>query len=125
MPEIIRTFEDLDCWKISRELRLKIGELVKRLPKEEKFTLCDQLIRASRSVTNNIAEGYGRFHFQENIQYCRQARGSLFEIIDHLLICHEENYISKEELEILKAQTIRAISIINGYINYLKKAKNT
>ena len=65
------SFYDLDVWKKARVFRNDIFELLKSFPKEEKYTLKDQLIRASRSITANIAEGHGRFHFQENIQYCR------------------------------------------------------
>ncbi len=74
----ITSFEDLDCWKKGTELRKVISSLIKKFPRDE-FSLKDQIRRASRSVTNNIAEGYGRFHFQETIQFCRQARGSLYE----------------------------------------------
>ena len=77
-PRGIATFEDLDVWKYSVEIRQKISRLVKSFPTEEKFRLADQMIRASRSVTANVAEGFGRFHFQESIQFCRQARGSLY-----------------------------------------------
>jgi four helix bundle protein len=77
----MNSFEELEVWKASQELRNSIWELTKTFPKEERYRLSDQLIRASRSVFANIAEGFGRFHFQENIQFCRQARGSLFEIL--------------------------------------------
>ena len=60
----IKSFEDLECWKTGTQLRKLISEIVKKFPIEEKYKLADQIIRASRSVTNNIAEGYGRFHFQ-------------------------------------------------------------
>lgn len=59
----IRSFEDLNCWKKGREIRIKVSELVKTFPSEERFELVSQMRRASRSVTHNIAEGYGRFHF--------------------------------------------------------------
>lgn len=62
------TFETLEVWKEARELRNEISKLTKKLPVNERFRLSDQMIRASRSVTANIAEGYGRYHFQENIQ---------------------------------------------------------
>jgi four helix bundle protein len=55
--------EDLEAWKHTREFRKKISILVKSFPMDEKFRLSDQLIRASRSFTANIAEGYGRFHY--------------------------------------------------------------
>ena len=82
----MKTFEDLDCWKKIAGLRRTLGELVKIFPAHEKYRLTDQIIRAARSATSNIAEGYGRFHYQENIQYCRQTRGSLYELIEHLIV---------------------------------------
>lgn len=119
----IKSFEDLECWKAATDIRRRISILTKTFPKEEKYTLTDQLIRASRSVTNNIAEGYGRFHFQENIQYSRQSRGSLHEIIDHLIIAKDENYISEEQYKHFRELLTRNLAILNGYINYLVNQK--
>ncbi len=67
------------------------------LPKTKEYKLKDQMIRCLCSVTNNIAEGYGRFHCQGDIQFCRISRGSLFEVIDHLLISVEKSYMDKIE----------------------------
>src|SRR3972149_11014699 len=78
------TFEDLDVYQLAREFRNKIYDVVKKLPEKERYNLAGQMRRAAVSLTNNIAEGYGRFHYQENIQFCRQARGSLNELIDDL-----------------------------------------
>ena len=119
----IRSFEDLECWKSATELRKGISSLVKRFPKEEKYNLIDQLIRASRSVTNNIAEGYGRFHYQENIQFSRQSRGSLYEIIDHIIIAKDELYITNEEYITLRNLIDKCLALLNGYINYLINQK--
>jgi four helix bundle protein len=120
---MIRTFEELECWKKAAALRRRISALVKTFPPEEKFKLTDQLIRSSRSVTANIAEGYGRFHYQENIQFCRHGRGSLFETIDHLIVACEEGYISEDQLKNYKSEIHECLAILNGYINYLMKAK--
>ncbi|NVM57163.1 MAG: four helix bundle protein [Desulfobacterales bacterium] len=117
------TFEDLDVWKFCRELRKKLTELARRLPDEEAFRLANQMIRAARSVTNNLAEGYGRFHYQENIQFCRQSRASLYESIDHLTICLDDSYITEDELKEYRSQCIRGIQLVNGYIRYLKTQK--
>ncbi|HMS65767.1 MAG TPA: four helix bundle protein [Ignavibacteria bacterium] len=117
------TFEDLEVWKKGRELRLRLVQMVKTFPKDEKYRLGDQIIRAARSVTNNIAEGYGRFHYQETIQFCRHSRGSLYELIDHLIICLDENYIDEGKFIDFKSQTFTVIKILNGYISYLKKQK--
>ena len=81
-----KSFKDLEVWKKSRALRRELSLLVKTFPAEENYRLTDQLIRAGRSVTANIAEGYGRYHYQENIQFCRQSRGSLTEVQDHLTV---------------------------------------
>ena len=125
MPEKLGSdFRDLNVWKVCRDLRIMIWKLCKRFPSEEKFRLTDQMVRASRSSTSNIAEGHGRFHFQENIQFCRQSRGSLFELIDHTLVAEECEYISIEEKEELIEHIVSAIRLLNGYIKYLKGRKN-
>ncbi|MCO4291746.1 four helix bundle protein [Solitalea sp. MAHUQ-68] len=117
------SFEDLEAWKFAREFRKEISELTKLFPSEEKYRLTDQILRSSRSISNNIAEGFGRFHFQENIQFCRQARGSLTETNDHLYIAFDEKYISKEQLDLLLEKSTVCLKVLNGYIAYLKNAK--
>lgn len=107
------------------KLRKDLKIFIDSLPKSEEYRLKDQVIRCLRSVTNNIAEGYGRFNHQENIQFCRISRGSLYEVIDHLIIAEEENYITRNELAKQKEQITKCVTILNGYINYLKKAKAT
>lgn len=119
----ITSFEDLECWKIGAELRKEIKTLTDSFPIEEKFRLSDQMIRCSRSVTNNIAEGYGRFHYLENAKFCRNSRGSLMELLDHLLIANESGYISNETLELFRIKIKKGNALINGYIKYLIKAK--
>ncbi|HUL20701.1 MAG TPA: four helix bundle protein [Thermodesulfobacteriota bacterium] len=119
----IESFEDLFVYQKAREFSRKIAELIKRLPANEKNKLRDQMTRARRSITNNIAEGYGRFHYQENIQYCRQSRGSICEIIDDLIECRDENYIEGKEFSSLKEEAYSLMKILNKYIAYLQKAK--
>jgi len=119
----IRSFEDLECWKIGVEIRKLSMQLVRKLPPEEKYDLGSQLKRAARSITANIAEGYGRFHFQENIQFCRISRGSAYETIDHLLVATEESYITQKEMGAAKELINTFLKVLNGYINYLSNAK--
>ena len=78
------SFTDLETWKQSRKIRNYVSDLVKKFPADEKFRLTDQIIRSSRSIGNNLAEGHGRFHYQDNIRFCIMARGSLTETLDHL-----------------------------------------
>lgn len=116
--------EDLDVWKECRKLRIELRKIAKSLPPEEKFRLVDQLTRACRSITNNIAEGYGRFHYQENIQYLRQSRGSVCECIDDLYVCFDEEYIDSKLFTELYEQSQLCIRLINGYIKYLNNRKS-
>jgi four helix bundle protein len=80
--------------------------------------------RAALSLTNNIAEGHGRYHYQENIQFCRISRGSLMELIDDLNACIDEKYSSVDYLEELKKEGYKINKMLNGYIAYLKKRRN-
>jgi four helix bundle protein len=119
----IESFEDLFVYQKAREFSRKIAKLIKELPESEKFKLKDQMTRARRSITNNIAEGYGRFHYQENIQYCRQSRGSICEVVDDLIECFDENYIDENKCRSLKDEAYSFMKILNKYIAYLQRAK--
>lgn len=119
----IRTFEDLEVWKKGREIRLFIQAVVKKFPAEEKFALILQIRKSSRSITNNIAEGYGRFFYQENIQFCRISGGSLTETLDHMIVAFDEKYINDAELNEFRVLYADCLRLLNGYISYLQKAK--
>lgn len=120
----IRTFEDLRVWQLARKIRNEVFELVKVFPSEEKYRLTDQMIRSSRSISDNISEGYGRFHYQENIQYCRQGRGSAYELKNQINTALDCKYIDESRYQYHKNQIIECIQLLNGYIRYLKNAKN-
>ena len=117
-------FTDLILWQKSRSFRNRIYEICQAFPKEEKFRLADQMIRSTRSICSNIAEGHGRFHYQENIQYCQMARGSLIETLDHLICALDCKFISESEFADLKMLVFEIKKILNGYILHLKKQKN-
>ncbi|TYB36958.1 MAG: four helix bundle protein [Flexistipes sinusarabici] len=118
-------FRDLEIWQLGKALRTEVYELCKNLPKEENYKLKDQMIRASRSFTANLAEGYGRFHYQENIQFCRQARGSLFELIDHFTVCLECGYLDEDRFAVFENNIKEIVKKLNGYIKYLRTKKDT
>jgi len=123
--ESIESFEDLQCWQACRTLRLFITqEVIPLLPKEEKYRLCDQLYRSARSTTANIAEGYGRYHFLDNSRFCTQARGSCWEVLDHLITGVDENLLPDTSLTKGRLLIEQANKILNGYINYLKRSSN-
>jgi four helix bundle protein len=116
-----RDFKSLSAWKKCREVKLFLySEILTKLPKEEKYNAGIQIRRAAISITANIAEGYGRYHYQEGIQFYRIARASLYELKDHLISCHDLNFISNK----LYLQGISLIesakTTLNGYINYVR-----
>ena len=123
VEEKYNDFRDLEVWKRCKDIRKEIWDLCKDFPAEEKYRLSDQMIRSSRSSTACIAEGYGRYHYQENIQFCRQSRGSLYELIDHIDVAVECEYTDNKKSEGLIKKIKTAIQILNGYIKYLKNRK--
>lgn len=119
-----KNFQTLYTWQKARDTKLFFyNNIIPHLPKGEKFGLTSQIKRASISITANIAEGYGRFHFQEGIQFYRISRGSLYELKDHLISCHDLNYIDetlfKEGLALIE-ESKRLISV---FINFQLRQK--
>ncbi|MFL5788929.1 MAG: four helix bundle protein [Flavisolibacter sp.] len=117
-------FYELPVYKKCREFRKEVSYIVKtQFPKEEKYLLSSQILDSVRSVTANIAEGFGRFHYQENIQFCRQSRGSLSETMEHIITGFDEGYIEKLLLNKLNTSYKNCLKELNGYIKYLKDQK--
>lgn len=120
----ITRFEDLECWKAATELRRFASKhVIRKMPSDEKYALISQLRRSSRSVSDNIAEGFGRFHYQENVQACRIGRGSLHESLNQVITALDEGYIEEEVLEEFRKHFDKTLALINGYVHYLLKAK--
>lgn len=119
-----QSFTELEVWKKARILKNDVEALVKSFPHEEKFRLADQLIRASRSINANIAEGHGRFSYKEQLHFCIQARGSLSETLNHLIDAYDCKYISSEELKLFKTKISEVEMMLNGYITFLRKNIN-
>jgi four helix bundle protein len=117
-------FYDLPVYQKCRLFRKNVSQIVKKhFPKTEDYHLKTQILDSSRSIRANIAEGFGRFHYQENIQFCRQSRGSLTETMDHLITAFDEEYINNDQLKILNEEYKACLKELNTYIKYLKNAK--
>ena len=116
-----QTFEDLEVYQVAREFRKAMYRVAKRLPQEEKFGLTSQIRRAAVSLTNNIAEGHGRFHFLEQIKFMLQSRGSLEELLDDLNVCADEGYSPIQEIESLRQEGWGVHKLIKGYIRFLRR----
>ena len=118
-----RGFKDLECWKIARTLRKDISNLSGTFPSHENFLLKDQIRRASRSITANIAEGYGRYTYLDTRHFFVQARGSVTETIDHLTVALDEGYINESRCDELEQLCELIFKLINGFIGYLDKSR--
>jgi four helix bundle protein len=124
MQTSYKGFMELDCWKKGRELRKKISAVSRSFPTHEKYLLTAQIVDSSRSVTRNIAEGYGRFTYTDTRHFFIQARGSVTETMDHFSVALDEAYISQNMYEEMMLLCESVFKLINGYIHYLDKQKN-
>lgn len=125
MEEIKFGFEDLELWQKVRSFKKEVTAEARKLPSEEKFRLTDQLIRSSRSINSLLSEGHGRFTFADQLHFCIQARDSLSETINHLIDAFDEGYITEEKLNYYKIKGKEIERLLNGYINYLRKQRDT
>ncbi len=116
--------EKLDVWRKARDLAIEVYRIIiPKLPDYEKYNLSSQIRRAAISVPANIAEGYGRFYYQSNIHFCYIARGSLEELISHLILVFDLGLVPKEDHLRLLTEANNLVLLINGYISYLKRSK--
>lgn len=114
----------LKVWVTAKDFALKVyGQVLPLLPSEEKWNLNQQLRRSSLSISANIAEGYGRFYYQENIRFCYIARGSLDETLSHLVFAFEAKYIPVSLYQQIEVEGEEIDKMLNGYIAFLKKSK--
>lgn len=120
----ITRFEDLIVWQESKQLFKDIYNITKEFPNEEKFNLTKHLKECSRNIPGNIAEGFGRFHYQDSVQFYRIARGSLMELKSDIYCACELKYITQEELKPLMSQIDKVGSLLNGLIRNVIKFKS-
>ena len=117
-------YKDLECYIQARQLRVYISNLVKKFPAHEKFLLTAQIIDSSRSITRNMAEGYGRYTYNDTRNFFIIARGSVTETMEQLTTAYDEKYINEEELKTGEQKCEAVFKLTNGYIAYLDKSKS-
>lgn len=118
-----RGFEDLDCFKLALDIVVNAHALAKTLPSAEKYDMVAQICRAAKSITANIAEGYGRYHYLDSLKFYSNARGSLEETLAHLINARALEYTDQkyfEDFYVLIRQTEKAL---NGYMSYVRKQR--
>jgi four helix bundle protein len=120
----VEGLQRLEVWKRAKDFALRIyREVLPLLPPEEKWNLSSQIRRSASSISANIAEGYGRFYYQENIRFCYNARGSLEETLSHLIFSFEAKYIPETLFKELSTEGGEIDRMLNGYIAYIKRSK--
>ena len=110
----IQHFTELHAWQEAHKLVLGIYKAIKNFPIEEKFALADQMKRCSISVTSNIAEGFGRNHAKDKLQFYIIARGSLLELESQLITGKDLGYIKNEAFSELKNQIVVVAKLLTG-----------
>lgn len=116
--------ETLQVWQRSLAFAVQVcRELLPLFPAQEKWALTQQLRRAVQSIPANLAEGYGRYYFQDSVRFCYIARGSLEETYSHLALAHRLGYLSDDLYLPLKDEMGEIRRMLNGYIAFLKQSK--
>jgi four helix bundle protein len=116
----IKSFTELDTWKEGHKLVLMIYKETSNFPQKEIFGLTSQMRRAAVSITSQIAEGFSRQSYKEKIQFYCISQGSNTEIQNQLLIARDIGYLSKDNFDLIAAQSIKTHKLLNGLI---KKSK--
>lgn len=116
----IKSFTDLLVWQEGHALAVSLYEVTKRFPREEMYSLVDQMRRAAISVTSNIAEGFGRQTYGEKVQFYYIAQGSLIELKNQLLLARDIGYLEKVSFNAIADRANRTHKLLQGLI---KKSK--
>jgi len=116
-----KAFTDLDVWKEARVLANEIYNATKLFPKDEMFGLISQMRRCAVSIASNIAEGCGRNHSKDSIQFFFISRGSLYELETQIYIASDQNYINDASLRTLLAKVEITRKLLSGFIKYYQQ----
>lgn len=120
----MNNYKELNVWKHSIELANEIFQLVKKFPRDEKFSTIDQIKRCTISISSNIAEGSGRNSEKEFVQFLSISYGSSCELDSLLTVCKVVKYITEEEFNELGNKIITIQKMIKSLQNSIK-SRNT
>jgi four helix bundle protein len=118
----IKRFEDLDAWKVSRELCNKIGNLIDSDAFKKNFRLIGQVEGSSGSIMDNIAEGFERGSRAEFIVFLGYSKGSCGELRSQLYRALDRKYINQLQFEELYLMVVRISAMLQKFITYLLKS---
>ena len=116
----IRSYRDLNAWKLGVSLCRRVYELTADFPDAERFGLTGQLRRSVISIPSNIAEGWGRGSTPEYLRFLRVARGSLFEVETQLLIARELRMVDGDAIDLVQEQGAECGRVLSGLIKSIE-----
>jgi four helix bundle protein len=119
----IKRFEEMDSWKLARELCQKTGKVIDDGQLKKNYRLIDQIEGSSGSIMDNIAEGFERGIRGEFITFLGYAKGSCGEFRSQLYRALNRSYISQMEFDELNLLSIRISVILQKFIVYLQKTQ--
>ena len=90
-------YRKLIAYQKAKEVVKRTHQLLKKIPAVERYAMCDQLRRASLSITSNIAEGVNRYSVKDKSHFIEMAFGSLMEVSSQFEIAEELGYITTED----------------------------
>jgi len=117
----VKRFEDLDAWKVSRELTRVIYTLTRADVMRRDFGFIDQVRRAAVSIMNNIAEGFERGSNKDFVKFLFIARGSAGEVRSMLYVARDQDYLSETEFSESYNLCVRTSQVCWGLIKHLQK----
>jgi four helix bundle protein len=120
----VESYQDLEVWKQTKDLVRLVYEITKNFPREEQYGLTNQIRRAAVSIPTNIAEGCGRNHTKDSIQFFFISRGSLYEVETQIFIARDLGFISDEEQGSIINKIKSCKRLLNGFINYFQSRGN-
>lgn len=116
--------DSLEVFKMSMSFGDQIWDLVIQWDDFSKKAFGYQLVRSADSIAANISEGYGRYFFKENRQFCYIARGSLYETKTWILKAKQRNLITEDTSNTFIIDLEILLKKLNAYINYIEKQIN-
>jgi len=120
----VQGLKRLQVWVRAKDFAVTVyKKILPLLPADERWNLTQQLRRSSLRISANIAEGYGRFYYQDNVRFCYIARGSLAETLSHLVFAFEVDFIPESLYKEFEKEGEEIEKMLNGYIGFLKKSK--
>ena len=120
----IQSFRDLEVWKVAMDLAAECYKVTKTFPKDELFGMTSQIRRAAASIPANIAEGQGRDHTKEFLNFLSIARGSHMEVQTHLLLAQRVGLLNEADLQSLLTLCERISQMISRLRQALEKKVN-